>query len=122
MFRCVLDESALYRVAGSPKVLRGQLEHLLEVAAAEHVDLRVLPFSAGLVVANIGPFAKLEFSAGLESGVVHVEGSSTSLLVQAADISSYERRLGHIFEVALTEANSIPLIDRAISLAKASAR
>jgi transcriptional regulator with XRE-family HTH domain len=114
MFRCILDESTLYRVAGSPAALRTQLEHLLEAAAADHVDLRVLPFSAGLVAANIGPFAKLEFSAGLESGLVHVETATALIIWDPVEIASYERRLTEILEAAYSEAQSVPLIERAI--------
>ena len=54
-FRCVLDESTLYRVVGSTRrAARAQVEHLIEIAEAEHVDVRVLPFAAGLVPASRG--------------------------------------------------------------------
>jgi transcriptional regulator with XRE-family HTH domain len=115
MFRCVLDESTLYRVAGTPEVLRGQLQHLVDVAGAEHVDVRVLPFSAGLVAANVGSFAKLEFSAGLESGLVFVESPSASAFVSdPEEIRPYEQRMADILGKALSEEDSVPLIERAI--------
>jgi transcriptional regulator with XRE-family HTH domain len=117
-FRCVLDESTLYRAVGSPDVLRGQLEHLIDAAAAEHVDLRILPFSAGLVAGNLGPFAKLEFSEGLEEGLVHVEGpdGTTSFADDPMKLAEYEKRMEKILGAALSEKESVPLIKRAIGL------
>jgi transcriptional regulator with XRE-family HTH domain len=113
MFRCVLDESTLYRSAGSAAVLRGQLEHLVDVASAEHVDVRVLPFTAGLATIDVSSFAKIEFSAGLESGLVYVE-STNAFITDPAEIATYERRMADIVNASLTEDMSVPLIERAI--------
>ncbi len=46
----VLDESVLARVAGSPAVMADQLDHLGDVSSRPNVDLRVLPFAAGMFV------------------------------------------------------------------------
>ncbi|WP_147460113.1 Scr1 family TA system antitoxin-like transcriptional regulator [Actinokineospora cianjurensis] len=59
----VLSESCLRRVRGGPEVMADQLRALLDVAALERVDLRVLPFDAASA-----PFASLGYS------VVHVPG------------------------------------------------
>ena len=113
-FHCVLDESALYRVAGSPEVLRRQLEHLLEMAEAEHVDIRVLPFTAGLVATSLSSFAKLAFSAGIEHGMVYVERpGGAELLADPTEIALHEARLATILDAALDEQQSIPLLRRA---------
>lgn len=115
-FTCVLDESTLYRPAGSVAVLRGQLEHLIGMAEAEHVDVRVLPFSAGLVGANLGPFAKLDFSTGIEHGLVYVEGSvgSTDFRTDPTDVASYDARMARLLDAALTERESVPLLEDAV--------
>jgi hypothetical protein len=39
----VLDQSALYRLVGSPEIMAAQLRHLLEVAALTNVVLQVMP-------------------------------------------------------------------------------
>ncbi len=115
-FTCVLDESTLYRVVGSPTVLGEQLEHLAGVARAEHVDLLVLPFSAGLVATNLGSFARLEFSSGLENGLIHVEGpDGTDFLSEPTRIADYETRMDRILEAALPEHESVSLIDEALA-------
>jgi transcriptional regulator with XRE-family HTH domain len=113
-FHCVLDESTLYRVVTSPDVLRTQIEHLIEAAEAEQVDVRVLPFSAGLVAANLGSFAKLEFAEGIELGLVHVERpGGAEFLADPAEIALHEARLATVLGAALSETESIPLMRRA---------
>lgn len=113
-FHCILDESTLYRGVGSPEVLLAQVQHLLDVAEADHIDLRVLPFSAGLVAASRSPFAKLDFSAGIEHGIVHLENADgASFLADPGDVAAYESRLTTLDKVALSEPDSIPLIERA---------
>lgn len=113
-FVCVLDESTLYRQAGSASVLRAELEHLTSLAGAEHVDVRILPFSAGLVAANLGPFAQLEFSDGLEAGLVYLERPGLSeLIAEPAEVATHASRMASLLEVALSEEESVPLIEQA---------
>jgi hypothetical protein len=40
---CLVDHMALYRLVGSPEVMAGQMDHLLEVSAMPNVTLQVLP-------------------------------------------------------------------------------
>jgi transcriptional regulator with XRE-family HTH domain len=46
----VLDQSALYRLVGSPKIMETQLRHLLNVAAMPNVVLQVMPEVAHYVM------------------------------------------------------------------------
>ena len=39
----VLDQSALYRLVGSPEIMAAQLRHLVDVAAMPNVMLQVMP-------------------------------------------------------------------------------
>ncbi|WP_433032679.1 helix-turn-helix domain-containing protein [Actinomycetospora sp. CA-053990] len=115
-FHCVLDESTLHRVVGSPAILRSQVEHLIAVAQAEHVDVRVLPFSAGLLPGSREAFAKLDYSEGIEDGVVYVErpGMAGEFLTDPSEVSDHETWLDGLYAVALTEGESIPLMERAV--------
>ncbi|PVZ09428.1 helix-turn-helix domain-containing protein [Actinomycetospora cinnamomea] len=121
-FHCVLDESTLYRVVGSPDVLRAQIEHLLVVAEAEHVDVRVLPFSAGLVPGSREAFAKLDYSEGIEHGLVYVErpGTAGEFLADPTEIADHETWLNGIYRAALSERESVPLMERAVRRLEAS--
>ncbi|GAA4876166.1 helix-turn-helix domain-containing protein [Actinomycetospora straminea] len=121
-FSCVLDESILNRVVGSPDILRAQLEHLLATAEEEHVDVRVLPFSAGLVPGSRGAFAKLDYSEGIEHGLVYVERPPIAgeFLADPAEIADHEVWLGSLYAAALSEPESIPLLKRAVRRMAAS--
>lgn len=46
----VLDQSALYRLVGSPEIMTAQLRHLLDVAAMPNVVLQVMPEVAHVAV------------------------------------------------------------------------
>ncbi|MFV2172488.1 helix-turn-helix domain-containing protein [Actinomadura sp. LOL_016] len=43
----VIDENVLARPVGGKEVMKEQLAHLLELAALQHVSLRVVPFASG---------------------------------------------------------------------------
>jgi transcriptional regulator with XRE-family HTH domain len=47
----VLDQSALYRLVGSPEIMATQLRHLLDVAAKPNVVLQVMPEVAHVALA-----------------------------------------------------------------------
>src|SRR5258707_4865098 len=53
----VLDEAALRRPVGGPDVMRGQLEHLIEVSARPNVTLQIIPLERGGHAAAGGPFS-----------------------------------------------------------------
>lgn len=116
VFRCVLDESTLYRVVGDAQTLAQQVEHLIEIAEAEHVDVRVLPFAAGLVPASRESFARLRFPVGIEHGLVYVErpGTASEFIADHADVATYDRRLATLIDASLPEEDSVPLMKRAL--------
>jgi transcriptional regulator with XRE-family HTH domain len=112
-YSAVVDESVLSRVVGGPDVMREQLQHLLRVAEVPTVDLRVLPFSAGMHRAHTGRFAVLEFPAAVGPPVVHVEGSAgTSYLEAETDVAVYEEVFADAARRALDPAASVTLVDR----------
>jgi transcriptional regulator with XRE-family HTH domain len=55
----VLDEAALARGAHGPNVMRGQLQHLLDLAKRPEISIQILPFSAGLYP-GVGQFILLK--------------------------------------------------------------
>jgi hypothetical protein len=55
----VIDEAALRRVVGSAGIMDQQLKWLMEVAEYPHVDLQILPFSAGASPGQQGSFTIL---------------------------------------------------------------
>ncbi|MEJ2886503.1 helix-turn-helix domain-containing protein [Actinomycetospora aeridis] len=114
-FDCVLDESVLHRVVGSPRTQRAQVEHLIAIAEAEHVDVRVLPFSAGLLPSSRDSFARLEYD-GFSGDMIYVEQPETAgeLLDEPVRVAERSARLGALKAAALSEKESIPLMKDAI--------
>ncbi len=107
--RTVMDEAVLHRVVGSPAIMAGQLQHLVDLARQrDDITIQILPFSAGLgfftdftiftlsdgeqVGATDGPF-----------GVTHVD--------HPKQLSSLNVDWGVLTEAALPPGASIKLID-----------
>ncbi len=69
----VIDEAALRRPIGGPKIMHEQIEHLLEVARLPNITLQVMPFRFGMHAAEGGAFTILRFPESDLSDVVYVE-------------------------------------------------
>ncbi|MEV5611553.1 helix-turn-helix transcriptional regulator [Streptomyces sp. NPDC052225] len=90
----VLDEAALRRVQGGAEVMRGQLEHLVDVAQLPHVTLQVMPFSHGWHAGESGTFTMLTFPESDLSDVVFLEQLTSALyLDKREDVAQYEKAM-----------------------------
>ena len=99
----VVDESILRRQVGGPEVMAEQLNWLLAIDDIGNVDVRVLPFSAGLVRAHASHFVLLDIPRESGSDVVYVEGlAGPSFLDSAGDVRLYR----DVFEEVL--AHTLP--------------
>jgi len=74
----VLDQSALYRLVGSPEIMAAQLRHLLGVAAMPNVVLQVMPevahdaLAANYVLADDAVWSEHMVSGGVYTDPVIV--------------------------------------------------
>ncbi|HEX2316004.1 MAG TPA: helix-turn-helix transcriptional regulator [Thermomonospora sp.] len=68
----VIDEGALRRSLCDPATMREQLDHLIAMSAPAHVNIQVLPFSAGAHPAA-GPISILRFAEDELSDMVYLE-------------------------------------------------
>jgi hypothetical protein len=75
----VVDEAALRRQVGGPKIMYAQMQRLIEVAELPNVTLQVLPFSAGAHAAMAGAFTILRFADTTLPDVVYVEHLTNAL-------------------------------------------
>ncbi|KPM57114.1 transcriptional regulator [Frankia sp. CcI49] len=69
----VIDEAALCRPIGGPKVMRRQLEHLITMCALPNLTLQVMPFTFGAHAAEGGAFTILRFPESDLPDVVYLE-------------------------------------------------
>jgi transcriptional regulator with XRE-family HTH domain len=53
----ILDEAVLHLMIGSPKIMRDQLEHLMDMAARPSVAVQILPGGTGAHAGLLGAFA-----------------------------------------------------------------
>ncbi|CAM5390835.1 DNA-binding protein OS=Streptomyces glaucescens OX=1907 GN=SGLAU_18725 PE=4 SV=1 [Streptomyces glaucescens] len=93
-FHIVLDEAALRRPYGDREVMRGQLQHLIEISERPNVRLQIMPFSFGGHSGESGAFTILSFPESDLSDVVYLEQLTSALyLDKAEDVAQYETAL-----------------------------
>ena len=96
-FHIVLDEAALRRPYGDREVMRGQLQHLIEISERPNVRLQVMPFSFGGHSGESGTFTILSFPESDLSDVVYLEQLTSALyLDKREDVAQYEKALGEL--------------------------
>ncbi|MEU3527983.1 helix-turn-helix transcriptional regulator [Streptomyces sp. NPDC038707] len=90
----VLDEAALRRPYGDRGVMRGQLQHLIDLSERSNVRLQVMPFSFGGHSGESGAFTILSFPESDLSDVVYLEQLTSALyLDKREDVAQYEQAL-----------------------------
>ncbi|CAK7288325.1 putative DNA-binding protein [Streptomyces misionensis JCM 4497] len=93
-FHVVLDEAALRRPYGDREVMRGQLQHLIDISERPNVRLQVMPFSFGGHSGESGAFTILSFPESDLSDVVYLEQLTSALyLDKREDVAQYEQAL-----------------------------
>jgi transcriptional regulator with XRE-family HTH domain len=111
--RVVLDESVLYRVAGSSTVMADQLAHLAKVAELPNVEVRVLPLTAGVFSAAFGAFSVFASADSPEPFMVVTEDRSGPHYVdRATELEAHIQLHQFLRGAALDPAASIDLVHR----------
>ncbi|WP_280384375.1 helix-turn-helix domain-containing protein [Nocardia wallacei] len=88
----VLDETVLHRPIGGNDVLRGQLEHLVEMSDRLNVTIQVLPYAAGGHAAAGSSFTMLRFAEPELPDIVYIEQLTSALyLDRLQDLELYRR-------------------------------
>src|SRR5512142_663161 len=86
----VIDEAALRRPVGGGRVMRGQLDRLIEVAQLPHVTVQVMPFGRGGHAAAGGSFTVLRFGEADLPDVVYIEQLTSALYLEKRhDVDHY---------------------------------
>ncbi|MDG4797951.1 helix-turn-helix transcriptional regulator [Micromonospora sp. WMMD1082] len=102
----ILDEGAIRRLVGGAEVMRGQLLHLVDIAARSNVDLQVIPSSAGAHAGTLGPLVILGFAEGED--VVYCETYAGDLYPEA--VASYGDVFNRLAQDALSADQSIEML------------
>jgi transcriptional regulator with XRE-family HTH domain len=102
----VLDESVLYRPIGGTKVLKRQIEYLLEMSAMPHISVQILPYEhSGLSAEHA--FSLLRFAEPELPNIAYVEYlTGAHYLEKREEIEKYSRRLDMLAVDAQTPERS----------------
>jgi Domain of unknown function (DUF5753) len=116
--RVVLDEAVVRRVVGDRRVMRAQIDRLLQAADQPNVEVQILPFDAGAHAGLNGGFVILDFPPLPESypnaaddKVVYIDTWRGSLyLEQPAEVAAYTAVFEQIRAEALSAERSCDLL------------
>lgn len=99
----LLDEAALRRAVGGPRVMAEQVLKLLEADVRGNASLGVIPFAAGVHGGMTGSFTVLQFADGRDD-VLYVDGVSRDFLVRddREQIAGYLARFEELRASAIT--------------------
>lgn len=106
----VVDESVLRRPIGSHRVLKDQIDNLLELTTLPHITLQVLPLTLGGYAAE-GAFTMLRFAESELPDIVYIEHLTGALYLDKLDeIERYGRALDRLAVAAETPDRSRQLL------------
>lgn len=103
----IIHEGAIRRVVGGPRVMSAQVRYLAEVGARANIEVRVLPFAAGIPIGDpVGAFVMLRL-VGDARTVVYVETFTGDLyLEKSVSVQRYADAYEKMKQAALDVTNS----------------
>jgi transcriptional regulator with XRE-family HTH domain len=108
----VVDESVLHRPIGGHRVLREQIEHLLELTRQPNVTLQILPYHQSGYAAE-GAFSMLRFAEPTLPDVVYIEHIGGALyLDRIEELELYGRVIDRLAVDAETPDRSRQLLSK----------
>lgn len=112
-FAAIVNESVLRRQVGGAAVMRGQIEHLIEMASQPTVRVQVVPFKAGAHAGMDGAFSLLRFEDA--SPIVYLENlGGASVVRRRGDVAQYEEAFTDLQILAVGPQESLGMIKEAI--------
>ncbi|WP_034482941.1 helix-turn-helix domain-containing protein [Actinomadura oligospora] len=112
----VIGEAALHLRVGGLEVMREQIGALREASQLPHVDLRVLPFTAGSHPGVDGPFSIIDVVPDELMQVVAVHSLSRSWYIDdPSNVGTYVRVFKKLQSLALSRSDSCERLDQIAS-------
>lgn len=111
LFWAVIDEAALRRPIGGVDVMRGQIQHLIDLMSQPNVTIQVIPFSHGGHAAEGGAFSILRFADPELPDIVYVEQLASALyLDKREEVDHYTEAMERLCAVSTTPAETVELL------------
>lgn len=82
-YLAIIDEAALRRPIGGPKVMAAQLRHIVAVSERPNITVQVIPFQHGVHPGLDGPYVLLNFAKA--QPLVHLEHKRSGIFVDEPD-------------------------------------
>jgi transcriptional regulator with XRE-family HTH domain len=109
----ILDEGAIRRNIGGSRVMRPQLEQLIQASRQANVTLQVLGFEAGAHAGLVGPFSILEFPERGDSEVAFAESVGGMIYLEKdREVRACAEAFDRMRAAALSPAASVELIQQ----------
>ncbi len=100
------------------RIVRGQLQHLIDMSERPHVRLQVMPFGFGGHSGESGAFTILSFPESDLSDVVYLEQLTSALyLDKREDVAQYETAIRELQKDSPSPAESRDLLRGLLQLA-----
>ncbi|WP_431945535.1 helix-turn-helix domain-containing protein [Micromonospora marina] len=109
----VLDEAAVRRQVGGRETMAEQMNHLVSIAGLPHVDVQVLPFTAGAHPGTPGAFVVLGFTDPADRDVVYIETMAGDLYPEGdVDVERAVQAFDRLRAMALGPDESVSMIQK----------
>ncbi|HEX3964798.1 MAG TPA: helix-turn-helix transcriptional regulator [Trebonia sp.] len=107
----ILDEAAISRQVGGPKMMAAQLEHLVDTAKLPNITLQVIPYDVGAHPGMPGSFVYMEFTEPADPDLVYVDTLAGDLFLETDDdLRLYSSMFDHLRATALSPSKTKALI------------
>ncbi|MFF1559879.1 helix-turn-helix domain-containing protein [Streptomyces sp. NPDC058279] len=107
---CVLDEAALRRVVGSPRIMADALRHIAALIRTCRIIVQVLPFSAGAHSSMGGTLKLMTFEDA--APLAYVQGNAIGVLLDdPATVTRHSLTYDLLTASALSATQSLALIE-----------
>ncbi|NKY53686.1 helix-turn-helix domain-containing protein [Nocardia vermiculata] len=116
-FRAVIEESVLDRPVGGPRIMRDQLQHLLDLTQRDNVALHVMPIRVAVHDGLDDEFTLLDFDAA--QGIGYLEHAAGALYIQDQEqVRLYKMMADRLRAAALSTSESSDMIASRIARLK----
>lgn len=111
----LVDEAALRKTIGGPRVMRAQLLHLIGMSELPTVSLQVLPNDLGGHAGIAGSFTLLEFPDPADPELLYIEyPTGATHIEEVGEVARAKLLFDHLCSRALDPEDSLALIERVL--------
>lgn len=108
----VIEEAAVQRLVGSPRVFEPQIQHLIDVAeSSSQASIQIMPLRSGLHGTLGSSFMILDFDGDFDLSIVHSETATRSAYIESKEeVALHRNMFTQACGNALSQSNSSALL------------